>query len=30
LLAAIAAGDPDRATREAGEYLDELITWQEK
>lgn len=28
LLAAIAAGDPDRATREAGEYLDELITWQ--
>ncbi|HEX4724111.1 MAG TPA: FadR/GntR family transcriptional regulator [Pseudonocardiaceae bacterium] len=29
LLAAIAAGDPDRATREAGEYLDELITWQD-
>lgn len=28
LLAAIAAGDSDRATREAGEYLDELITWQ--
>ena len=29
LLAAIAAGDPERATREAGEYLDELITWQD-
>lgn len=30
LLAAIAAGDPERATREAGEYLDELITWQQR
>ncbi len=29
LLAAIAAGDPDLATREAGEYLDELITGQD-
>ena len=28
LLAAIAAGDPGWAIREAGEYLDELITWQ--
>ena len=30
LLAAIAEGDPDRAIREAGEYLDELITYHDK
>jgi DNA-binding FadR family transcriptional regulator len=29
LLAAIRDGDPDRATREAGEYLTELITSQD-
>jgi DNA-binding FadR family transcriptional regulator len=28
LLAAIRDGDPERATREAGEYLTELLTWQ--
>jgi DNA-binding FadR family transcriptional regulator len=28
LLAAIRDGDPDRASREAGEYLTELLTWQ--
>ncbi|HEY0806504.1 MAG TPA: FadR/GntR family transcriptional regulator [Pseudonocardiaceae bacterium] len=30
LLAAIADGDPDRAIREAGEYLDELITYHDE